>query len=148
MTTVNTRGVFLGCKYAIQRFLEQDPHPANSRGDQTRGWIVNTASMLGLVAFTKAPCYVTTKHAVVGMTKQIAIDYAQDRIHCNCLCPGFVQTAMIKTNITVNDEAADAIGALHPWNALGTPEDIAKAAVFLASDDAYVRTELYSLTCC
>lgn len=133
---INTRGVFLGCKYALQQFLAQDPHPPNERGDHTRGWIVNTASMLGLVGFARAPVYVTSKHAVVGMTKQIAIDYAADRIHCNCLCPGFVQTAMIKTNITVNAEAEAAIGALHPWGQLGTPNDVAKAAVFLASDDA------------
>lgn len=92
--------------------------------------------MLGLVGFSKAPCYVSSKHAVVGLTKVIAIDYAQDRIHCNCLCPGFVQTAMIKTNITTNAEAIDGIGGLHPWGQLGTPDDVAKAAVFLASDDA------------
>lgn len=92
--------------------------------------------MLGLVGFSKAPCYVSSKHAVVGLTKVIAIDYAQDRIHCNCLCPGFVQTAMIKTNITTDAEAVAGIGGLHPWGQLGTPDDVAKAAVFLASDDA------------
>ena len=125
-----------GGKYAIIQFLAQEPHQANSRGDRTRGWIVNTASMLGLVAFSRAPNYVSSKHAVVGMTKQIAVDYAEDRIHSNCLCPGFVQTAMIATNITTTPEAEQAIGDLHPWKALGTQDDVAKVAVFLASDDA------------
>lgn len=85
--SINVRGVFLGCKYAIAQFLKQDPLPVNSRGDFTRGWIVNTASTGGLVALAGAPSYITSKHAVVGMTKQVAIDYAKDRIHCNALCP-------------------------------------------------------------
>lgn len=51
--SINTRGVFLGCKYAIGQFLKQDPLPANSRGDQTRGWIVNMASTGGLIALGK-----------------------------------------------------------------------------------------------
>lgn len=84
---INVRGVFLGCKYAIAQFLKQDPLPVNSRGDFTRGWIVNTASAGGLVALVGAPSYITSKHAVVGMTKQVAIDYAKDKIHCNALCP-------------------------------------------------------------
>ena len=84
---VNTRGVFLGCKYALAQFLAQDPLPPNSRGDATRGWIVNVASLGGLVSFAGAPSYTTSKHAVVGLTKVIGVDYAKDRIHCNALCP-------------------------------------------------------------
>lgn len=84
---INTRGVFLGSKYAIAQFLRQEPLPVNSRGDRTRGWIVNMASTGGLVALQGAMSYVTSKHAVIGMTKQIAVDYAKDRIHCNALCP-------------------------------------------------------------
>ena len=84
---INTRGVFLGCKYAIQQFLAQEPLPVNSRGDITRGWIVNMGSTGGLVALSGAPCYTASKHAVVGLTKQIAVDYAKDRVHCNAICP-------------------------------------------------------------
>ena len=84
---INVRGVFLGCKYATAQFLKQDPLLINSRGDSTRGWIINMASAGGLVALRGASSYITSKHAVVGMTKQIAIDYAKDRIHCNALCP-------------------------------------------------------------
>ena len=85
--SINVRSVFLGCKYAIAQFLKQQPLPVNSRGDRTRGWIVNTASTAGIVALAGGPSYITSKHAVVGMTKQVAIDYAKDRIHCNALCP-------------------------------------------------------------
>lgn len=79
--TINTRGVWLCCKYALKQMLEQEPREENARGERTRGWIVNAASMLGTVGVANAPCYVPSKHAVVGMTKQMAIDYAQDRIH-------------------------------------------------------------------
>ena len=84
---INTRGLFLGCKYALAQFLAQEPLPRNSRGDATRGWIVNVASLAGLVGFAGAPSYTMSKHAVVGLTKEIGIDYAKDRIHCNALCP-------------------------------------------------------------
>ena len=79
--------------------------------------------------------YSVAKHAVVGMTKQMAIDYAKDRIHVNCLCPGFVRSPMIEG--LIEDPAAnEALSAQHPWNAIGNPADIADAALFLASDEA------------
>src|SRR6266536_925223 len=81
--STNIRGVFLGCKYALAQFLRQVPLPVNSRGDVTRGWIVNMASTGGLIALGGAPSYTTSKRAVVGLTKQTAIDYGKDRIHCN-----------------------------------------------------------------
>ncbi|KAK5124913.1 hypothetical protein LTR85_001103 [Meristemomyces frigidus] len=132
---INTRGVWLCCKYALKQMLDQEPREANARGERTRGWIVNAASMLGTIGVPNAPCYVPSKHAVVGMTKQMAIDYAKDRIHVNALCPGFVKSPMITTFI---DEPAahDLVASQHPWNSLGRPEDIADAALFLCSDEA------------
>ena len=65
----------------------------------------------------------------------MALDYAKDRIHVNCLCPGFVASPMIASLIQEN-EARDGLAATHPWNALGRPEDVADAALFLASDEA------------
>jgi len=85
---VNVRGVFLGCKYALAQFLNQEPLPPNSRGDRTRGKIINMASIAGFVGVLGSPSYTTSKHAVVGLTKQIAVDYASDKIHCNAICPG------------------------------------------------------------
>ena len=80
---INSRGVFLGCKYAGQQMVKQDPHPS---GD--RGWIINTASVLGLVGFQGAVSYTAAKGSVVQMTRTVALDYAPHRIHCNALCPG------------------------------------------------------------
>ena len=67
----------------------------------------------------------------------MAVDYAKDRIHINCLCPGFVESPMI-ASITADPDGKAALAAQHPWNALGRPEDIADAALFLASDEASV----------
>jgi NAD(P)-dependent dehydrogenase (short-subunit alcohol dehydrogenase family) len=105
----------------------------------SRGWIVNTASILGLVTFPATPSYSTSKGAAVHLTKQIALDYAQDKIHCNAICPGFLETAMTQ-NIQNSAESLNMITKSHPFGAtggrLGLPEDIASSAVFLASDDA------------
>lgn len=79
--------------------------------------------------------YTPSKFAVVGMTKQMAIDYAKDRIHVNAVCPGFVETPMIG-HITADEQLAANVAARHPWNALGRPEDIADAALFLCSDES------------
>lgn len=69
------------------------------------------------------------------MTKQMAIDYAQDRIHINCVNPGAVKTPMIEA-LVATKEGEDQLAGMYPWNALGRPEDIANAALFLASDEA------------
>ncbi|KAJ9668290.1 hypothetical protein H2201_001720 [Coniosporium apollinis] len=127
---INSTGVFYGCRAAIKQMMKQDLHPS---GD--RGWIVNTASMLGLVGFAGATAYAASKGSVVLMTKTIALEYAPHKIHCNCLCPGFVNSAMIKL-LTDDKATQDHLVAHHPWGRLGEPRDIARAAVFLASEDA------------
>ena len=81
--SVNSRGVFLGCKYAAQRMISQDPHPS---GD--RGWIINIASVAGLVGLKGSVSYTASKGSVVQMTRSVALDLAPSRIHCNVLCPG------------------------------------------------------------
>ncbi|KAL8668837.1 MAG: hypothetical protein Q9168_006551, partial [Polycauliona sp. 1 TL-2023] len=81
---VNSRSVFLGSKHAIRQFLAQPVHPTGHRG-----WIINTASMLGLVGLKpNASAYCASKGAVVLLTKQVAVEYGADKIHCNALCPG------------------------------------------------------------
>lgn len=69
------------------------------------------------------------------MTKQMAIDYAPDRIHVNCLAPGAIATPMTAPRLSTK-EGQEAMARLAPWNAIGRPEDIADAALFLASDEA------------
>ncbi|CAK4032568.1 Hypothetical predicted protein [Lecanosticta acicola] len=132
---VNMRGVWLCCKYALQQMLKQEPREPNARGERTRGWIVNAASTLGLVAHTNVPAYCPSKFAVVGMTKQMALDYAKDRIHVNALCPSFVATPLIE-NLTSDAGTARHMAGAHPWGELGRPEDVADAAMFLCSDES------------
>ncbi|MCJ1390205.1 hypothetical protein MMC18_003063 [Xylographa bjoerkii] len=129
---VNGRSVFLGCKYACGQFLRQEPHHSGHRG-----WIVNTASIMGLVAQPIAgAAYCASKGAVVLMTKQIAIEYARHKIHCNAICPGHLRTPMTQSQFE-NESQRAAITALTPWgDDWGAAEDVAKCAVFLASDDA------------
>ncbi|KAI9792880.1 MAG: putative secondary metabolism biosynthetic enzyme [Piccolia ochrophora] len=134
---INTRSVFLGCRAACAQFLKQDLHPS---GD--RGWIINTASMLGLVGLKPgAAAYCASKGAVVLLTKQVAVEYGSDRIHCNALCPGYLKTPMTQP-IFADDKTRETIIAATPWGEWGNAEDVAKCAVFLASDDAAYVTGL------
>lgn len=70
--------------------------------------------MLGLVGLANGPCYVPAKYAVVGITRQVAIDYTKDRIHCNALCPGFVKSAMIYSLIPT-DEHEKGLSKWRPY---------------------------------
>ncbi|KAI0544036.1 NAD(P)-binding protein [Xylaria curta] len=126
---VNAKSVFLGSKYAIKQMLQQENHESGHGG-----WIVNIASAHGLVAGPASPSYAASKAAVVNLTRQVALDYAKHKIHCNVICPGYTQTAIFKDTIK-NMSSYDEIVAKHPMG-LGVPEDIVGAAVFLASDEA------------
>lgn len=127
---INAKGVFLCCKYAIAQMLKQDLLP----GVKDQGWIVNTASIQGLAAYYNTPAYTASKGAVVQLTKQVALDYAPHRIHCNSICPGFLRTTMTQ-NLQNDLEAQAAIDSRHPFGGMGDPDDVAKAVLFLASDD-------------
>ncbi|KAL9588124.1 MAG: hypothetical protein Q9203_003068 [Teloschistes exilis] len=144
--TVNSRSVFLGCKYACAQFLQQKLHPSGHRG-----WIINTASIMGLVGQkvhggnvfvhhepydSPQAAYCASKGAVVQLTKQVAVEYAQYKIHCNALCPGHLRTPMTQEQYEDTTHRS-AISAMTPWgDEWGSPQDVAKVAVFLASDDA------------
>jgi NAD(P)-dependent dehydrogenase (short-subunit alcohol dehydrogenase family) len=128
---INTKGMFLGCKYALKQILDGQEKIYNSRG-----WVINTASIQGLTPYYGTPSYCASKGAAVMLTKQIALDYAKDLIHCNALCPGFLDTSMTQ-NLQGQEEVLAEIQSKHPLGGkLGKVEDVAKAAVFLASDDA------------
>ncbi|KAJ6779460.1 hypothetical protein PWT90_00766 [Aphanocladium album] len=124
---VNAKSVFLGTKYAIGQMLKQEPLQT---GD--RGWIINMASVLGLVGSYRASAYCASKGAVANLTRQVAMDYAGDRIHCNAICPGYT--------VGGSDEFLERMSMLQPLGGLGQPTDIAGAAVFLASDEARFMT--------
>ncbi len=137
---INAKGIFLGCKYATAQMLKQDPlppDPSAAEGETSppsRGWIINTASVQGLVPYYGTPSYCASKGAAVMLTKQVALDYAEDRIHCNALCPGFLQTSMTQ-NLRGQPEVLREIEAKHPLGGMGKVEDVARMAVVLASED-------------
>ena len=127
---VNSKGVFLGMKYASRQMLKQDAFPS---GD--RGWIINISSILGLVGTYEAVPYCASKGAVLNMTKAAALDCAKYRIHVNAIGPGYTASSMTE-GIFADRARQQELEREHPFRGLGTPEDLAKAAVFLASEDA------------
>ena len=128
---INLKGVFYGCKRAIQQFLSQG----------NGGVIVNTASVAGLGAMAGGTAYTASKHGVVGLTKQIACEYASQGIRVNAVCPGGIVTSMTKDLIS-DPQTDQLIKQTTPLGRWGDPEEIAEAMLFLASDaSSYVTGE-------
>lgn len=127
---VNAKGVWLGTKYAIAQFMKQEP-----RSNGTRGRVVNIASIGGLVGLALEPAYCASKGAVVNLTRQLGVDFAAHRINVNAVCPGFLATAMVRPFLEDPVQKA-GLEALCPWPRVGEASDVAKAVVFLASDEA------------
>ncbi|KAH0025889.1 putative short chain type dehydrogenase, partial [Aureobasidium melanogenum] len=100
-----------------------------------RGWIVNVASIFGMVGTSNFASYCASKGGIVNMTKAVALDCAPHRIHVNCICPGWISSQMTSEMLSDGD-TQDHIISLHPFRGLGIPDDIARAAVFLASEDS------------
>ncbi|PKP69355.1 MAG: short-chain dehydrogenase [Alphaproteobacteria bacterium HGW-Alphaproteobacteria-4] len=128
---VNLDGVFYGMRAAM-------PHLIAAGG----GAIVNVASILGSVGFANAPAYVATKHAVVGLTKNAALEYAAAGVRVNAVGPGFIRTPLLDL---LPPEALDGIAAMHPLKRLGTAEEVAALVLFLLSDQASFITGSYHL---
>ncbi len=123
---INTKGVFFGCKRAIQQMLTQE-----IRGE-ARGRIINISSQHGMICAPNNFAYGVGKGAVVYMTRQIAVDYAKDYIICNAVAPGRVLTGKPVSAADPLDYSKNRT----PMPRLGKPEDIANAALFLASEEA------------
>lgn len=122
---INLKGVWLCMKYEIPQMLQQGG-----------GAIVNTSSVAGLVGFPNLPAYVATKHGVAGLTRTAALEYAEQGIRVNAVCPGVIQTAMID-RIVGGDAAAEAqFTALEPVGRMGSPAEVAQVVVWLCSDAA------------
>ena len=135
---VNLKGVFFGCKRAVQQMLAQAPLPEEvdeeTPAASVRGRIVNISSQHGMVAAPRDFSYGVGKGGVVYMTRQIAADYAAEGIVCNAVAPGKIITG--KPGRAVEPWALDYSESRTPMPRLGRPEDVASAAVFLASAEA------------
>ena len=104
------------------------------------GAIVNMASILGQVGFANSAGYVAAKHAVVGLTKNAAIEYATENIRVNAVGPGFINTPLLEA---LPKDALAAIAGMHPMNRLGTAEEVAAVVTFLTSPAASFVTGAY-----
>ena len=98
--------------------------------------IVNTASVLSHVAQKHAPAYTAAKHGVLGLTRAAALDFADSGVRVNCLAPGAIRTALIERTIEAGAMTEEEFAALQPVGRMGTPEEVAEAAVWLCSDRA------------
>ncbi|WP_424986990.1 SDR family NAD(P)-dependent oxidoreductase [Microbulbifer sp. S227A] len=121
---VNLRAMFAACGRYVA--LHRD----------TGGAIVNIASMGGLMALPSAAAYVTAKTAVVGLTRSVAVDAAPFGIRCNAVSPGFIDTDMTRAILAKDPARRDKIEGRIPGHRFGTPEDVANAIFYLASDQA------------
>jgi NAD(P)-dependent dehydrogenase (short-subunit alcohol dehydrogenase family) len=125
---VNLTGMFNGCKRAVQQMITQQPH------SDVRGRIINLGSQQGIVTSPHDTPYGVSKAGAIYLTKQIAVDYAEQLIVCNCISPGKIVTG--KPGLPMDPALLENARRRTPWPRLGRPEDIANAAVFLASDRA------------
>jgi 2-keto-3-deoxy-L-fuconate dehydrogenase len=120
---VNARGTFLACKHALPRM-------------ERHASIVNIASVAGMVGVPHRAAYGASKGAVIAFTRALAIDCADSGVRVNCVCPGTVDTPWIDRVVAEHGESRDALVARQKLGRLGTPEEIAEAVAYLASDRA------------
>ncbi|WP_250124905.1 SDR family oxidoreductase [Chroococcidiopsis sp. CCMEE 29] len=123
MMNVNVKGVWLSMKHEIAQMLKQGS-----------GSIVNTSSGAGVVAVPTQPLYTASKHAVVGLTKAAALQYAKAGIRINAVAPAAIETDMFEAATGGQDEVKAYITGLHPIGRIGTPLEVANAVLFLSSD--------------
>jgi NAD(P)-dependent dehydrogenase (short-subunit alcohol dehydrogenase family) len=129
---VNLKGHWLMSKYAIPEMLK--------RG---KGSIVNVASVQGLASQRNVVAYSTSKHAMIGLTRSMAVDMASRHVRVNCVCPGTVNTPMIQGIIELDSDPErlrKILDRMHPLGRIAQPSEIGEVVAFLASDRASFMT--------
>ena len=126
---VNVKGVWLCMKHQIPLILAQGG-----------GAIVNTASVAGLGAAPKMSIYAASKHAVIGLTKSAAIEYAKKKLRVNAVCPAVIDTDMFRRAYEADPKKAEFAAAMHPVGRIGRVEEVAAAVLYLCSDAAGFTT--------
>jgi len=127
---LNLNGVFYACRYQIEQMEKNGG-----------GSIVNIASIHGTVAAPNSPAYTASKHGVVGLTKNIAVEYGEKNIRCNAVGPGYIETPLLTDHL--NKEMMEAVARKSSMNRLGTPQEIADLVTFLSSDKSSFTTGSY-----
>lgn len=124
---INLKGQAMGCKYVIPRML-----------DSGGGVIINNASIMAIAGIPGADAYTAAKGGVIALTRTLAVEWGARNIRINCICPGTIETPMVGP---IADEAARSrLGDSTPMKRVGQAEEIAQAALFLASaDSSYVN---------
>ncbi len=132
MIAVNLKGVWLCMKHELVQMQRQGG-----------GAIVNTGSIAGLIGLPTSSAYVAAKHGVLGLTKTAALEYAEDKIRVNAVCPGYIRTRMTEDTMRRRGEQ---IMAMVPFRRMGEPEEIAEMVAWLCSDRAsYVSGGCYNV---
>lgn len=130
---VNLRGTWLGMKYVLPLMMEK-----------RSGSIINVSSLAGLKATPGGAAYCASKFGVIGITEAVAIEYGKYNIRANCIVPGWIETPMVHRLFGDKLPASSATAA--PLRRVGQPEDVAKAALFLISDDAaYITGTVFTV---
>jgi len=128
----NLKGIFLVSRHFLPGMMER-----------RRGVVINMASVAGLVGAADASCYAASKGGIVNLSRSMALDFAPFNVRVNCLCPGMTDTAQGDTVVAHYKPDGNPTEEKRHWQPLahvGTPDDVAKAALYLASDDAEFMT--------
>ena len=125
---VNVKAIYLSTKYAMPHLRQR-----------ARSYIVNIASASSFIGQALTPAYTASKHAALGLTRSIALDYAALGLRCNCICPGITDTPMLRFHLSAASDPEAALAQRLQRVPMGTalqPSDIAKAALYFACEDS------------